>query len=416
MTWQLEQLQIPADLTAEPEASQRLRTWMDVTARAFLMERCSDAAFEWWWRSMAADGHRAGQVTDDGQVVATWCDFPWQLDLGAGATPFWAITDVSVRPTHRRRGILRNLMHQRLEHARQVGMPMAGLTVSEGSIYGRFGFGIAASSWKVEIDADTFTLRQPDDGTIDLVEPAELGDHVAALASCTRQAWPGVHPMESQRVATVAAWDFGTNTKPTNRYAAVHRTAEGTVDGAIVWTFERANPAPHILEVDQLWGTPRAVLALIEWCTRIDLIGQVRVRPAPPVGQLQAAVTDPRSVTVSGYRDGVWLRPLELSACVAARPWAADGSFTLQVDDPMGHVDGTWAVTVADGKARAESASDQSDQYPDLRLDVEALGSLLGQADLRDLVAVRRAQVNRDLAELMAIVGVNPAPWHNVFF
>ena len=361
---------------------------------------------------MAADGHRPGQVTDDGQVVATWCDYPWRLDLGAGTTPFWAITDITVRPTHRRRGILRALMQERLAVARDEGLALAGLTVSEGSIYGRFGFGIAASSWKVEIDADRFTLRQPAGGTVDLIEPDQLDEHFAALAGHTRQAWPGVHPMESQRIATVAEWDFDSNTKPADRYAAVHRTVDGVIDGAIVWTFERANPGPHVVDVAQLWGTPRAVLALVEWCTRIDLIGQIRIRSAP-VPQLQAAVTDPRSITVSGYRDGVWLRPLDLPGCVAARPWAADGTFTVQVDDPLGHVDGIWSVTVADGAGGAESAPDQS---PDLRLDVEALGSLLGQADLRDLVAVGRAEANRDLAELMAIVGVNPAPWQNVFF
>ena len=55
-------------------------------------------------------------------------------------------TWVGVLPTHRRRGILRRLMAAELADIRAWGEPIAALWASEPSIYGRFGYGIAAQA------------------------------------------------------------------------------------------------------------------------------------------------------------------------------------------------------------------------------------------------------------------------------
>ena len=55
----------------------------------------------------------------------------------------WAISMVTVAATHRRRGIARGLLEGELRAAASAGVPMAGLTVTEATIYGRYGFGPA---------------------------------------------------------------------------------------------------------------------------------------------------------------------------------------------------------------------------------------------------------------------------------
>ena len=50
---------------------------------------------------------------------------------------------VTVHPTHRRRGLLRRMMHEQLDDVARRGEPLAALTASEASIYERFGYGTA---------------------------------------------------------------------------------------------------------------------------------------------------------------------------------------------------------------------------------------------------------------------------------
>ncbi|WP_414601882.1 GNAT family N-acetyltransferase [Micrococcus sp.] len=80
--------------------------------------------------------------------MGTFEDFVQPLTTSPGRTlPAWLISDVTVSPDHRRRGVLRALMLRSLADALAAGVPVAALTASEAGIYGRFGFG-AATRWR----------------------------------------------------------------------------------------------------------------------------------------------------------------------------------------------------------------------------------------------------------------------------
>ncbi|MDF2507878.1 MAG: hypothetical protein K0Q52_1737, partial [Microbacterium sp.] len=55
---------------------------------------------------------------------------------GGGEIGMWAISVVTVAATHRRRGIARALLEGELRAAASAGVAVAGLTVSEATIYG----------------------------------------------------------------------------------------------------------------------------------------------------------------------------------------------------------------------------------------------------------------------------------------
>src|SRR5690606_20457628 len=61
-------------------------------------------------------------------------------------------SSVSVAPTHRRRGVARAMLEAELRTASALGLPLAMLTVSESTIYGRFGFAPAAMTANLLID------------------------------------------------------------------------------------------------------------------------------------------------------------------------------------------------------------------------------------------------------------------------
>ena len=77
--------------------------------------------------------------------------FPLELTVPGGVLPTCGTTVVGVLPSHRRRGILRELMRAQLDDVTERGEALAALWASEAPIYGRFGFGVATlqgrSTW-----------------------------------------------------------------------------------------------------------------------------------------------------------------------------------------------------------------------------------------------------------------------------
>ena len=90
--------------------------------------------------------------------VATYSSWDKAINTGGDPLPLRMITDITVSPTHRRRGLLRHLISDDLRDAADMGVPLAALTVSEGSIYGRFGFGPATRVQYVEVDTTSPAL------------------------------------------------------------------------------------------------------------------------------------------------------------------------------------------------------------------------------------------------------------------
>ena len=85
--------------------------------------------------------------------VATYASWTGGINVGGGRRlPLQMISDITVSPTHRRQGLLRTLITDDLADAAAAGLPLAALTVSEGTIYGRFGFGPASRGRSIEVD------------------------------------------------------------------------------------------------------------------------------------------------------------------------------------------------------------------------------------------------------------------------
>src|SRR3954454_19053342 len=86
---------------------------------------------------------------DSGRIVATTGAYTRALTVPGAVVPCAAVTAVAVVATHRRRGLLTAMMRRQLEDLRERGDAVAALWASEGAIYGRFGYGIAARAARV---------------------------------------------------------------------------------------------------------------------------------------------------------------------------------------------------------------------------------------------------------------------------
>src|SRR5437899_3865764 len=82
----------------------------------------------------------------DGEPAGIASAFSFHMTVPGGSTlPTAGVTWVGVLPTHRRRGVLTELMkHQLMSIAQASKEPLAALWASEPGIYGRFGYGLAS--------------------------------------------------------------------------------------------------------------------------------------------------------------------------------------------------------------------------------------------------------------------------------
>lgn len=396
-----------------PEAAARRRGWIEAVLRGFRDDRPEDDSVERWVKHYRADGVTVrGAWLPEGEFgagpmpVATYASLDKTLNAGRELLPLRMITDVTTSATHRRKGLLRRLIEDDLADAVAQGVPMAALTAAEATIYGRWGFGPATFRVGVEVDTTPgFGFRDfVDPGRVELVEPADAWPHVKAVFDTfhARQRGSVEWPAQYEDMHT-GAWDPSSGGANRKVRAAVHLDAGGAVDGFALWKPGEDNT----VKVDEMATlTPQAQLALWSFLGDMDRVAKVTFNLFHPEDPLMWALTDLNRVRTTEVQEFLWLRVLDVPRCLAARPWAADGSLVIEVDDPQAYAAGRFAVTTAGGVATVTPTDDEAD----VRLAAETLGTLyLGAAPVRQLhragrldgteEAVRRLAAMADLSE-----------------
>nr|WP_232532657.1 GNAT family N-acetyltransferase [Nesterenkonia alkaliphila] len=320
---------------------------------------------------------------DSQHPVGTFVDYDKTLNAG-GAEPIPArlITGVGVSPSFRRRGILKHLMTAGLARAVQDGLPLAALTASEGSIYGRFGFGPATREASVELDlrpgAEGFSLRTLPTGRVLVIDPSrarETFEEVfAAFHTRTRGSVDRQERYYRHESGEWSAEDLSTEDKKLR--GAVHVREDGTVGGYVVYQFEGWENEPTTMRVHSLVAAdPTSSVELWRFIADLDIVHRATYRTAPVEEPLMHALTTPRTRKVTELGDMLWVRILNPVTALEARAWSAEGEFSLSLTDPQGIAAGTFTVSVSGGMAQVTSTeSTTTPQH--FHLDVEALSSL----------------------------------------
>jgi predicted acetyltransferase len=402
----------------------RVAGWADALTRGFHMGRPQGKFRSAWLEHVRADGvvvrgaWQAEPTIGPGTIpVATYASFDKTLNTGGAEPlqPLRMITDVTVAPTHRRRGLLRRLITDDLQDAVDRGVPLAALTVSEGAIYGRFGFGLATYSRRVQVDTTTrFALRELGDvtpGRVELVEPMEAWPAVASVFERFHSTTRGsVERPEFYRTQLTGELNAAQTSEDSDLRAAVHLGPDGEPDGHALYRHAgRSEEVPTVDVVDLVALTPAAYLRLWRFLADIDLVRRVRWNRAPMEDPLPWALVEPHVVKVAGVDDMLWVRVLDVPNALEARPWGADGSVVLEVDDPLGHAAGRWLVRTEGGRATVT----RSDDPAGVQLAADALGSLyLGGVPVATLHGGGRlAGDGASLATLAAMADAGPTPY-----
>lgn len=409
------------DFTDESDAGRARRSgWAMAVQRGFHNGR-PDEEFEKHWLThvRADDVVCTGAWLPEGEFgagpvpVATFASFDKSLNAGHALVPLRMITDVTTSPAHRRRGLVRRLMEDDLADAVAKGIPVAALTASEATIYGRWGFGAATFAQKVEVDTGPrFGLRAfHDPGRVELIEPPESWPIVKDVfdrfhAGCRGSVeWPQFY--ETLHTGT---YDFESGPDRKLR-GAVHLDADGTVDGVVLYKHDGREGDKRKLKVTEMMSlTTAAGLALWSFLGGIDLVNHVTFPLGHPDDPLQWALTDIGAVHYTAHEEFLWVRLLDVEVALAARPWSSDGRVVLEVEDSQGHASGRYLVQTSGGRATVARTQDPAQ----VRLDAETLGSLyLGGAHASALARAGRLHGTEEaLAGFAAMADLAVPPYN----
>lgn len=332
------------------------------------------------------------------------------------AIPMWAISMVTVAATHRRRGIARGLLEGELRAAASAGVPVAGLTVTEATIYGRYGFGPAVPVSRIAVDARTSGWRAPQaPGRLEYVGLDELARELGELHERARFA----------RAGQIAGWrgrwlgqaGLGAGSKKDASARGVHyRDVDGVVRGAIAYTLkELPGSFRNSMTIRQLVAeTDDALSALWGFAVNHDLVDRIEADLRPVDDPVVRLVANPHAVDVA-VRDHGWLRILDAPAALRARRYAASLDTVIRVEDGYGFADGTWRLSIDTAGAAEVEATDAA---PDVVLDVATLSSAYaGGVPLTQLAAAGRVQ--GDAAAVTALgraLYADPAPTLSIWY
>ncbi|WP_138442853.1 GNAT family N-acetyltransferase [Sinomonas susongensis] len=369
------------------EGYAQTRDWIRAVGAGFYEERRSEDLVAKTAAALVIDDRELTGAYQPGPVpvgalgpevpVATFATFRKTLNAGYGVlVPAHLVTAVTVRTSHRRRGLLRRLMTEDLARAKSDGVPIAALTASEASIYRRFGFGVATAERRVTVTTGPrFKLAVPTDGRVEAADPGVLLDLAPSVFERTHRVTPGsIDRQERYRHAAAGLWDRDGGGEDRALRAALHFDADGTPDGYVTYAFQGWDHEPHTMDVrDLVAATPEAYLALWDFLGSLDLVRRIVWNEAPAEDPLAWALDDARALRALGAQDMLWLRILDVPAALEARRYGADGSLVLDVVDGLGLAAGRYRIAVDGGTARVSRADGER---PDLVLDTAELASL----------------------------------------
>ena len=355
-------------------------------------------------------------ATEGAGIVGVGGAFRFNFTIPGNDIPVAGVTMVGVLPSHRRRGVLTRMMRRQLEDARSWNEPIAVLWASEGSIYQRFGYGLASRQLTLDIERDraVFLEHAEPTGTARMVGNDQaleilpgIYDRVRAqrtgMPSRSKQWWVNhrLADPEDERNGGGPMWRVVVEINGRPEAYALYR---------LHGSWEESLPSGHVSIIEVVAATPEATREVWRYVFGIDLSARVKAYWEPIDTPLQHLLSEVRRLRL-GLKDALWLRIVDVRGALEARSYEVDDTLTFRLVDHFCDWNaGVWRIEVDGGKPRVA----ESDAAPDLALSARDLGATyLGGTSFTELALAGRVQELRPdaLRRADALFHNAPAPW-----
>lgn len=357
---------------------------------------------------------------ENATMVGTAGVVPFTMTVPGGEVAAAGVTGVGVLPSHRRRGVNTALMRAQLDDVRERGEPVAVLYASQGSIYGRYGYGIASfnAALDVETARSAFGPWYSPSGRVRGVPRDEAVRTFAPLYEEVRRSRPGMMRLDEREFGYRLDDRFRDwQDKDVNGFFAAHET-DGRPDAYVQYRIRHDwDTVPKSeLKVDDLIAlTPQAYADMWRYVLDVDLIHRVTSWNRPSDEPLAHLVLEPRALNLR-LKDALWIRLVDVPMALGARASRSETALVVEVRDAFcPWNDGRYEVRTEAGGAMCR----RTEADPDLVLGAAELGAMYlgstrashlhaaGRVDERTPGAVERAD---------AAFAWDAAPWCTFMF
>ncbi len=348
-------------------------------------------------------------ATEGDSIVGGAGVFEFELTVPGGPVRIAGVTVVGVLPSHRRRGILRELMRAQLDDIHARGEPLAALWASEASIYRRYGYGLASLCGDMDIPRTHADFVRP----VERPGAVRIVDRQEALKLC-----PPVYDRACAETPGMLArsrtwWEARVFDDPDWRRAgggelAVAVLEEDGVSQAYAiyrlnFSYDDGVPTGAVVVLEAIGATAEAEIAIWRYLLDIDWMARIEASLLPLDHPLLLLAAEPGRLRFR-VGDGIFLRLVDVGAALAARSYAAEDSLVFEVADTFC----PW------NDARFTVHGEKTMEEPDLRLSVDTLASAyLGGFTFRQLARVGGVEEVSEgaLARADALFRADRAPW-----
>lgn len=412
--------------TADREA---FTAWVQAEARGFHSGRPAQPQLDEQLRHIGY--RRTSGVWDDTAFdaavpVATVSSWPTTMTVpGERTVPAWAISSVTVAPTHQRRGIARALLEAELRTAHQLGLPVAILTVSEATIYSRFGFAPAAMTADLAIETRRASWTGPAaSGRVHFVSLEQLNVLGRPVAERAWRRTPGETDLDDYLWGRLIGLLDDEENESRKLRAVLYRDEAGNAQGFAVYrlTGDLSDFAAHTVSVGYLCAaTDDAAAGIWRYLLELPLVSRVVAPLRSEDEPVSWQVNDARAVRTTRLRDHLWVRILDIRGALEARRYSAPALIALDVTDPLHFTQGRYLLDIdASGSATvSELEGEAPTDAAAIRLTVNELGALyLGGVSARTLVRAGRIDELRPRSAdtVTAAFRSSVAPWLSSWF
>lgn len=346
---------------------------------------------------------------DGDAIVGGAGAFQFDLTIPGGRVPVAGVTVVGVLPTHRRRGVLRELMRAQLDGVNQRGEPLAILWASEAGIYPRFGYGLASLSGDIEIQRTHAAYARPLEwgGQGRLVPLAEALESVQDVYNRVAAETPGMLSRTPEwwqaRLLADPEWRRSGRGEKACAVLELDGRPEAYALYRLNFSFE-GNISTGVTEVVEAVGSSSAATAAIwRFLLDVDWMQRLKAELLPLDHPLLQLVAELNRLHFR-VGDGIWVRLVDVGAALAARSYDGEGDVVIAVADTFC----PW------NDARFSLDGSKTTAPPDLRLDVDALGSAyLGGFTVGQLARAGRVEelTTGAVERADALFRTRRAPW-----
>jgi predicted acetyltransferase len=344
---------------------------------------------------------------EDGQIVGGASAFEFQFTVPGAIVPAAGVTIVGVLPTHTRRGILTQLMRAQLDDVHERGEPVACLWASEETIYGRYGYGMAALCGEIEIQRVHGAFRKPVEhgGSFRLLSHEEALEAIPPVYARVAAETPGMFARPREWWEARALHDEEDRRDGAGEMVRVllERDGEALAYGIyrLKMDFEAGSSTGEVRVIEAMGISPEATAGIWRYLLDVDWMDRVQAELLPVDHPLFLLLQEPRRMRFR-IGDSLWLRLVDVGAALAAR--SLKGDVVLEVADAFC----PWN----DARYSLDGAKTMEDA--DLRLDVSSLaGVYLGAFSFAEL---QRAGLVQEISEgavsrADAAFRTDRAPW-----